>query len=571
MQLPSPRFRQAPLPKELCSVRGFHSLQTFFPTLSSLYNLKGKHKESVWLDSKWRIRGIDISGTSGPCFLKLVPNVDVSGDMSPSETRSQSAYMKVTHLLDPIRWMKGKYSLPKQNGLPWDTQTWAPAWTKLQDSWNQAYVEAVASYALGRLRDEGISPHFNEFYGAFCARADIYRYNLTEEIGEYRTSPWFWRGQKNSLFKLCILDRVHPGADVPEDIMDEYLREPSVLDSDSDSDSGSEAGDISVDLDSDDDEVIDVKISDDMASLHSDGMSDISFTENNQRSESESSDASSEEVDDTYKIYAELNDFPVMLIAIEQNSGTMDELLDSIELVGAKHGTPEWEIRWSAWLFQVIAALTVAQAMFGFTHNDLHTNNIVWIPTSEEFLYYTLKSGATFKVPTFGKLFRIIDYGRSIFTINGTQFISDDFRDGNDAGGQYAFEPLTEGADPEIPPNPSFDLCRLSVSLFEALFPEEPENCESKEVLSSEEGLTVLKSVSPLYNCLWSWMVDDNGENVLVNADGSERFPNFDLYNHIATSIHNAIPSQQFTHPAFDQFQVNPSEVGDVKKWQLFI
>jgi hypothetical protein len=35
--------------------------------------------------------------------------------------------------------------------------------------------------------------------------------------------------------------------------------------------------------------------------------------------------------------------------------------------------------------------------------------------------------------------------------------------------------------------------------------------------------------------------------------------------------VHNAVPSQQFKEPVFDQFQVNPSEIGEgVKKWQLF-
>lgn len=557
MQLPSPRFRQAPLPKELCSVRGFHSLQTFFPTLTELYRLNKKQTDGIWLDSKWRIKKIDISGTSGPCSLELVPNVDVS-DSNTGEVRKQSAYMKVTHLLDPIRWMKGKYSLPKENGLPGHPKTWSAAWTKLQDSWNQAYVETIASYALGRLRDEGISPHFNEFYGAFCARADVYRYNLTEEINDYRNLTWFWEGQKSSLFKLYVVDRFHPDADIPPEIANEYLTEPANLESD---DSDDETED-------DEEELVDLQISDDIASLHSDEMSDLSFAE--KREETEESEGISDH-EDTYKIYSELRDFPVMLIALEKNSGTMDELLDSIDLVGAKHGTPEWELRWCAWIFQVISALTVAQAFFGFTHNDLHTNNIVWTPTDEEFLYYTLKSGATFKVPTFGKLFRIIDFGRSIFTINDTQFISDDFRDGNEAGGQYAFDPLCEDADPEIPPNPSFDLCRLSVSLFEALFPEQPDDSDEHEVLSCEDGLTVMKSVSPLYNCLWSWMIDDDGANVLINPDLTERFPDFDLYNHIAAYIHGAVPSKQFTHPAFDQFQVNPSEVGDVKKWQLYI
>jgi hypothetical protein len=69
---------------------------------------------------------------------------------------------------------------------------------------------------------------------------------------------------------------------------------------------------------------------------------------------------------------------------------------------------------------------------------------------------------------------------------------------------------------------------------------------------------------------MWKWMMDDDGENVLINPDGSERFPDFDLYAHIASKIHRAIPAQQFSDPAFDRFQIAPSE-GDGKKcWSLF-
>jgi hypothetical protein len=561
MSLPSPRFRLAPLPKELCEVRGFNSLQTFFPTLSKLYRLNKHQTDGVWFDSKWRIVGIDISGTSGPCSLKLVPNQDLSGDSSGGW--QHNAYLKVTHLLDPVKWMKGKYSLPKQNGLPWHNKTWANAWTKLQDPWNQAYVEAVASYALGRLRDEGVSPHFNEFYGAFCARADLYRYNMTEEFGSFRNARWFWHGQKKGLYKLCVINTEAPEKSIDDDTLQEYLREPSVVNSDDDS-SGSEQSVEEIES-QDEIDVGEVAILEEVASIHSREMSEMSFAE-----ESEEGSEESEMPDDSHKIYSELSDFPVMLIAIEKNSGTMDALLDNIDEIGAKHGTPEWELRWSAWLFQVIAGLTVAQAVFGFTHNDLHTNNIVWTPTKEEFMYYTLASGATFKVPTFGKLFRIIDFGRAIFSINGNQFISDDFRAGNDADGQYSFKPLHSRPSEEVPPNPSFDLSRLAVSLFESLFPDAPAEAEGGAILSSEDGLTISETVSPLFNCIWSWMIDDEGANVLINSDGSERFPDFDLYKHIAAYIHGAVPSQQLKHPAFDRFQVNPSEVGKVKKWQLF-
>jgi hypothetical protein len=91
-------------------------------------------------------------------------------------------------------------------------------------------------------------------------------------------------------------------------------------------------------------------------------------------------------------------------------------------------------------------------------------------------------------------------------------------------------------------------------------------------VLSSEEGLEVRETVSPLYNALWSWLIDDDGRNVLIEPDGEERFPDFDLYKHIAAKIHSAVPALQLTHPAFDRFQVSPSEVGaDVRKWSLFV
>ena len=567
MTLPSPRFRIAELPKELCQVRGFNSLQTFFPALTKLYRLTKHQTDGVWLDSKWQITGIDISETSGPCQLSLVCREDLSG--TTVKTKVHPAFLKVTHLLDPVRWMKGKYSLPKESGLPWHNKTWANAWSKLQDSWNQAYVETIAAYALGRLRDEGVSPHFNEFYGGFCARAEIYRFNLTDEYDSYRNARWFWQGLKRKLYNLHMLDKNNPSTVVEQSVIDEYLREPSVIESGEDTDSseslsGSEVSEEVVD-------VTGIVESAEVSSLHSDAFSALSFNNEDDNDNDNEIDADELPSDNNYKIYAELRNFPVMLIAVEQNRGTMDELLDNTDEVGATHGTPEWEIRWCAWLFQVVAALSVAQAVIGFTHNDLHTNNVVWAPTTEEYFYYTLRSGAIFKVPTFGKIFRIIDFGRAIFTINGTQFISDDFRPGNDADGQYAFKPLLSRPREEVYPNPSFDLSRLAVSLFESLFPDAPEDKEDGCVMSSEEGLVMNETVSDLFNCVWMWMIDDDGKNVLVEPDGEERFPDFDLYKHIAAKVHGAIPSQQFKHPAFDQFQVNPSEVGEsVKKWQLF-
>ena len=570
MSLPAPRFRMAPMADNLSNVSGFRGLQTYFPALSKLYRITKHQTNHIWLDSAQRITGIDISGTSGPCRLYLTSNTDNSGATPNSDSEPRNAFLKVTHLLDPIRWMKGEYSIPKQTGLPWHSKTWSAAWTKLQDSSNQAYVEVLASYALGKLRDGGVSPHFNQFYGGFCATADVYRYNLTEEFQSFRNTRWFWHGQKRGLYRIHVAHADGSSDPIDDSVLEDILREPSEFDTESDTESIDEGGDIALEGEAEEeaeggDTAHAAAADGDIASLHSDEMDKVSFVDENGDEITEGT-----ELEDDYKIYAEVRDFPVMMIGIENNSGTMDALLDNYSEVGASPGSDLWEMSWSAWIFQVIAALSAAQAVFAFTHNDLHTNNIVWTPTEEEFMYYKKRSGEVFKVPTYGKLFRIIDFGRAIFSINSTQFISDDFKSGNDADGQYSFKPLHPKPIKEVGPNPSFDLARLAVSLFDSLYPDPPAALEGGAVLSSEGGVEVLETVSPLYNVLWTWMLDDEGRNILVEPSGEERFPDFDLYKHIAAHVHGAVPMKQLSKPAFDRFQVNPSEVGEVRAWSLF-
>ena len=284
---------------------------------------------------------------------------------------------------------------------------------------------------------------------------------------------------------------------------------------------------------------------------------------------SEAGDDDSE--DESLNVLAKINNFPVMLLFTESSEGTMDSLLENFDEVGAKPGTKKWDEIWLAWVFQIISALCVVQAMFGFSHNDLHTNNIVWIKTDIKFLFYRSRDGTTWKVPTHGKLFRIIDFGRAIFWINKKLFCSDDFSEGNDAADQYNFGPLKiDDFSPEVHPNPSFDLCRLAVSLFEGLFPVEPLIKKGAMILSAEPGLKVRETESDLYNLLWSWMIDEDGRNVMMEPNGKERYPDFDLYKVIAAKVHEAVPSEQITRPIFDRFRTSKNSVGKAKVYNLF-
>jgi len=562
--IPQPRFQTGPLSKDLLKVRGYKSLQTFFPTLAKLFRMgKQNVEEEVWLDQEWRVQSIDCSGTAGACKVSLSQNTDLSN----STAKTCNAFLKVTHLLDPIEWIHGKYTLPKETCLPWHHSGWLKTWQKLQDPGNQAYVEAVASYALGRLRESGVTPHFNTFYGAFCARADTYRYNLNDEFYSYKHERWFWRGYDKKLFSFHVMNQSDPKIDVPQDILERILNH-DILDTES---SDSSSSDSLSTGSSNNTSVLESIVLQDMnetASLKSaDSMADVSYADDTDGSASESADSTEEE----YVIYADIPEYPVMLILSEINEGTMDSLFTKFDSVGAIPGTADWESRWTAWMFQVLAALSCAQTILGLTHNDLHTNNIVWSETNLEYLYYKTKADNIFCVPTFGKLFKIIDFGRAIFTINSQMFISDDFKDDNEAAGQYVFSPLVDKFKKEIPPNPSFDMCRLAVSLLDGLFPKRPEELKDGGILSKERGLTMKETGSALYNILWSWMIDDKGRTVFMNPDGTERFPDFDLYKHIAEHVHGAIPYRQFTKPIFDTFQISLKDIPEgVKVYSLF-
>ena len=393
-----------------------------------------------------------------------------------------------------------------------------------------------------------MSPHFNIFYGAFCARASNYRYNLTDEFQSYKHESWLWKGLKKNRFAFKVINRENPDEPVEPKVLEELLKE--YCDDDS--------------VKSIDVEELNVQAFEE-CSIHSDNMSDVSFEQKGSASDSEDE----EDDEPEFMIYAEIPDYPVMIILTEKNINTMDMLFDNFNEVGAIPGSVEWNNRWTAWIFQIVAALSVLQGLIGLTHNDLHSNNIVWSYTKEEYLTYKLRSGMHFRVPTYGKIFRVIDFGRAIFRINGQRFISDDFKKGNDADGQYVFNPLAQKFTKEIPPNPSFDLARLSVSIIDGIFPKKPLVKDGADILSKEPGLVVYETVSELYNLLWTWMIDDEGKNIFTSPNGNERFPDFDLYKHIAEFVHGAIPSKQFFTATFQVFKVDEDAVSG-KVYSLF-
>lgn len=525
---------ELPLPKYMdIDVFNFNKLQYYnnlnssIPPLKLLFDVS--ESNNITFDNPYKIDDIEI-----------LNNITIKGNSILNVThkgkkQNLECYLKVTHLIDPIQNIKGEASMERIN-----------------NPMNQAYVESIASWMLGKLKYENISPHFNLFYGAFTATASKYNYNVTDEIETHRMYNWFWTSIEKKLIDLYI-----EGDDEEQkkELYDEIMEKPDYC------------------LDNESDQIEELNINNkETDSVHS--LRTVSISEelsnNTDTNENNSDDDDDDDEEDEYNVFLTFKNFPVMMILTEKNTSTLDDLLTNYEEVGANPGETLWEEKWSAWLFQVISALCVAQTLFGFTHNDLHSNNIVWSETNELYLYYKTNNRTLFKVPTYGKLFKIIDFGRSIFSINDKTFISDDFEEGNDATTQYNFPPLSYDNDRTIVyPNPSFDLTRLSISIFESIFPEKPDEKNNGTIISTEENRIIKQTDSDLFNILWLWLIDTDGKNILLDDDNNERFPDFELYVHIAEKCKNGIPKEQLYKKPFSNFIVKSIDKNE-KIYSLF-
>ena len=223
---------------------------------------------------------------------------------------------------------------------------------------------------------------------------------------------------------------------------------------------------------------------------------------------------------------------------MEKCEGTLDELF--------VHGQMDNDLGSSA-MMQVIMTLLTYQKAFGFTHNDLHTNNIMWVSTDRDFLDYQYE-GRRYRVPTYGRIYKIIDFGRGIYRYKGNLFCSDSFFAKGDAATQYNFGPFLNTEKPVLEPNPSFDLCRLGVSIF--------------DFVMGQNNVDV-GDMDPFQKTIRRWCMDDNKHNVLYKRNGDDRYPNFKLYKMIARTVHKHTPEAQLNFSIFKQFLVDEEEKED--------
>tara|TARA_Y100000389_G_scaffold201837_1_gene245523 strand:+ start:1526 stop:3205 length:1680 start_codon:yes stop_codon:yes gene_type:complete len=519
------------------------NLQNYIPIYDLFFTLNENNRNSINLNNKWEITSITqkISDKIYEAFVE-----DEKGNK-----KKVNVFFKFAPLIDPLKYLIGKYKDDDINILPCGDKDCDK---KMLDVNNAAYVDSFFSYLTSKLLNEYGFVHGLDYHGGFLGVKNDYIFNSEDDI-DYMLNSSFFNENKNSLFKVTdelkklinndsVKNKIKLNIKKDEETINlSSLMNITGLDDDNDNDndnglkSGAQVNDISL---------VDISTKQ-SRSTHSSCSSRSSVTDDEEDNDGSdggsdggdgSSDGSSDGSDgDDENFDIKINEFPVNIIALEACETTLDKLIEEdisyAELISA--------------FMQIIMTLATYQKVFNFTHNDLHTNNVMFVETDKQNIFYHFE-GVYYKVPTYGKLFKIIDFGRAIYKYNGNLHCSDSFSLSGDAATQYNFEPYFNDKKPRLEPNYSFDLCRLACSLYDNLI-DEDEDDKNSEVYN------------PIKILMEKWCKDDKGRNILYKKNGEERYPEFKLYKMIARSVHNITPKAQLEDTIFSKYSVSKKSI----------
>lgn len=492
------------------------NLQPYFPSMEALFKL-----DHVRLPLQYGLK------VKTPIQTIASPETIFAGNTEVQIHR------KTTMLLSPFMWMRGDFGAG--SGVPVDKETAEEIHERLQSIHNAAYVGALVTTALS----ESGCIHFPKVYGTFVGVATEHVYDISDDYEELCERPWFLQNLGHTFdlrLKESLRTRDQPALHLEStsELLDLGIETIEPVGGDQAVTPASPlvplnlVDAVEVPEDEQDDE-------EDTDGASTDYVFDIRSCSTG------GSIVGVEGEDEEPYASAVFHDVQVQTTLMEKCAGTMFELFKEETSTDKR----------MAWLAQVVFALAFAQRNYGFVHNDLHVYNIMWVPTTAEFLYYNL-AGTPFKVPTYGKIMKIIDFDRATFSLRlpgmreSRFFMSDQFDVNEEAGGQYNTEPFYNSKYPELKPNPSFDLVRLAACLFWDCYPEGPFEDPDR--------------TDPLYQTLMAWLTLPDGKSILfrdlAEKDAHDRYHGFHLYKAIARYCKDtAVPRKQGHR--FAMFQVD--------------
>ena len=158
--------------------------------------------------------------------------------------------------------------------------------------------------------------------------------------------------------------------------------------------------------------------------------------------------------------------------------------------------------------------------------------------TTREYLYYKTRSNHYYRVPTYGRIIKIIDWGRSTFSFDNHDINNNIFDKHGICFSQYIYDVFKKNKT-TINPNPSMDLSLLA-----------------SDLLNEEESTNIPLNKSRTKNFLREFL--KRKDNTYIDLFDDE---SFNTYIDCASEACNAIPKNQFSKNCFKIFLINPKNI----------
>lgn len=579
---------------EIHSSNKLKTLQFYNPLYTDFFDFNDSNWKHVALNHEEHVEDI----------IEKDDTNDAVFDIITHEGRKRKVFFKYSPLLDPLYYITGYYhNNPDAFNLPQFGKNHTIS--KVDNVNNAAYIDNFFYYLADKIGKNYRFPHALSYYGSFLGIKTDFKFEVSDDLDTLEDSIFFHKNHG----KTFHLTNDHYG-----EIFDAFTRknrEPlqitiSEHKSNIEKNNGEFSDDLKIELNADEypdvihdlfhsSDIIDndinhnvcecadytdeLKVNDDVI-YFADESESSEIESDSEISDSESNTNTGENLDDNENvdlgvcdssetdfttdedemdegdcyddedIYASIREFPTQMICLEKLYDTLDNHMEHNDISVNE---------WTSILIQIIMTLTVYQKIFDFTHNDLHTNNIMYQKTKHKFILYKIND-QYYEIPTFGRIYKLIDFGRAIFRFKDKRYCSDSYEPlHGDASTQYNCEPFFNPDKPRIEPNHSFDICRLSCSLYDYFFHSEEHDIHH-----------------PIFKLVREWCVDDEGKHILYkneeklwnNPDSElkERFPGFKLYKSIARLVTKHVPVDIIQHEHFVTFKVNTKRAKTLMK-----
>lgn len=574
--------------------------QYYTPIYNTFFELNETNANSILLNHNFTIENIIKQENNNEIKAKVI---DSSGNL-----KEINIFTKFSPLLDPVKYLAGKYDIsnPSTLKLPFFGASNDDCHKKVLDPDNSAYIDAFFSYLSSQLLHNHGIVHALDCYGWVLGMKRNFYIDIVDDL-EYLANSAFFRQQDGIFFKieneyqsellnhdsrskkrklkfasisnnnkdddfvsiefsdvaeLETLNSILVSSEDNNTLNSQNLKQFDLNNQSLESNSNN-----NFDISNNNNDSQETKLKHNHNHTNGSGYSTSSSTcssrssntcsekSNNSNSDDDKMDVdgASEEYEDEDEcsettasddqVMASIFNFPVQAIFLEKCEDTLDKLLADQDM---DFGPDELLCA----LIQVIMTLIIYQKCFGMTHNDLHTNNVMFIPTEKQYLFYKINN-KHYKVPTYGRIFKIIDFGRAIYKFRGNLICSDSFQTDGDAHSQYNFGKHFNEDRPRLEPNFSFDLCRLGCSIIDFLIDELDDLKQTK---------------CPVTKLIAEWCQDDKGRNILWKSNGDERYPGFKLYKMISRTVSKHTPLAQLERPIIDRYVVNRKTIKKTQK-----